>query len=91
MVVDWAAQIVDDERWLEASADVRWDSDGGVEVTADAPADAAAAAPAAPPRPTGGDERVVAAAQVCVYELDGEGWRALAGGAWTTLHLRRSL
>jgi len=98
MEVDWAAQIVDDERWLEASADVQWDDsdDGGaaatadVAVTADAPA--AVAAAARPAAPAGGaEERVVAAAQVCVYELEGEGWRALAGGAWTTLSLGRSL
>ena len=77
------AQIDDDEAWLAANDDDDWD----------APAEppAPAAAPEPPQESTTEAQRTVdttlAAAQVCVYDLEGDSWRPLAGGRWVDLCL----
>eukprot|EP00629_Pelagomonadales_sp_RCC1024_P009062 CAMPEP_0119269484 /NCGR_PEP_ID=MMETSP1329-20130426/6881_1 /TAXON_ID=114041 /ORGANISM="Genus nov. species nov., Strain RCC1024" /LENGTH=229 /DNA_ID=CAMNT_0007269483 /DNA_START=12 /DNA_END=698 /DNA_ORIENTATION=- len=91
------ATIDDDEAWLAGNEDVEWD-----DTASDEPAPSARPSTATqrstsprtpstdrPPRPSSdlGDEQMLAAAQACIYELEGDGWRPLAGGEWVTLYL----
>ncbi|KAK7239549.1 protein serine/threonine kinase [Aureococcus anophagefferens] len=78
------SSIGDDEAWLASQESIEWadESDDGAsdeaeEEDAGAPRRSSASAPEGVS--TGG-EKVVAAAQVCAYALDGEAWRPLAGG-----------
>ncbi|KAH8048757.1 serine/threonine kinase [Aureococcus anophagefferens] len=82
------SSIGDDEAWLASQESIEWadESDDGAsdeaeEEDAGAPRRSSASAPEGV---SAGGEKVVAAAQVCAYALDGEAWRPLAGGAWTT-------
>ena len=91
------AQIDDDEAWLAANDDDDWDAPAEPPAPAAAPEPAPAAeatpAPAAEPpqESTTEAQRTVdttlAAAQVCVYDLEGDSWRPLAGGRWVDLCL----
>ncbi|KAH8092276.1 serine/threonine kinase [Aureococcus anophagefferens] len=83
------SSIGDDEAWLASQESIEWadESDDGAsdeaeEEDAGAPRRSSASAPEGV---SAGGEKVVAAAQVCAYALDGEAWRPLAGGAGTTL------
>ena len=87
------SSIGDDEAWLASQESIEWadESDDGAsdeaeEEDAGAPRRSSASAPEGV---SAGGEKVVAAAQVCAYALDGEAWRPLAGGAWTTLYALR--
>ena len=92
------AQIDDDEAWLAANDDDDWDAPAAPPAPAAAPepAPAAEAAPAAGRGAAPGEhddeaqrtvDTTLAAAQVCVYDLEGDSWRPLAGGRWVDLCL----
>lgn len=85
----WTRSVEDDRKWLAENTELDWDSfeetstgenvhrtdlSTNVEEEADDKQHA---------------ERVVASAQVCAYELEGEDdiWKAIAGGEWMTLYL----
>jgi serine/threonine protein kinase len=91
------AEIDDDEAWLAEAEDVNWDAPAEAPAAEAAPApppEAAASSvrssfstdgpPSAPVRST---DTTLAAAQVCVYDLEGEQWRPLSGGKWVDLCL----
>ena len=78
------AEIDDDEAWLAEAEDVNWDAPAEAPAAEAAPApppEAAASSvrssfstdgpPSAPVRST---DTTLAAAQVCVYDLEGEQW-----------------
>ena len=91
------AQIDDDEAWLAANDDDDWDAPAEPPAPAAAPepapaAEAAPAPAAEPPQESTTEaqrtvDTTLAAAQVCVYDLEGDSWRPLAGGRWVDLCL----
>ena len=91
------AQIDDDEAWLAANDDDDWDAPAAPPAPAAAPelapaAEAAPAPAAEPPQESTTEaqrtvDTTLAAAQVCVYDLEGDSWRPLAGGRWVDLCL----
>ena len=100
-------QIDEDEAWLAANDDDDWDAPAAPPAPAAAPepvpaaeatpSPAPAAEPPEPPRESTTTEAqrtvdtTLAAAQVCVYDLEGDSWRPLAGGRWVDLCLVEEL